>query len=351
MAYDGAAAIPQLLCWRASAPRAAVTTHKKPTAAFRFTLQRKSPLSAEQQLVAHFKIAVMMGDLQPGEQLPSVRQIEKDLGIGRNVVWRAYSKLAESGVITIENRRRAVVNTNNHSKQAAELVSVFGWLADDVLDRLRALRVHPQSFARFLSLRLQELDWFPRHLVFVECNKLQARRWAQEVSGIWDLPVPGIEIRALRDLPEPDRRQFRTVLTPLYHHDEVKEIFSDPLTNVVPLRLKWQSERIREWRALPPGSRMIFVLKRFECLGYGDPFARELNSLCPNLRVEVLSFKNSAQVKSLLKTGRFAAAFLSGSVREAVDQEVLESPLVVRDALRIDERSLAEARIRAGVVL
>lgn len=292
-----------------------------------------------------------MGDLKPGEQLPSVRELERDLGIGRNVVWRAYSKLAESGAITIESRRRAIVNSNNQSKQTAELVNVFGWMADDVLDRLRALRIHPQSFCRFLSLRLQQLDWFPRHLVFVECNKLQAGRWSQEISAIWDLPVPGMEIGAVRELPEPDRRQMRTILTPLYHHDEVRDLFPDPLTRVVALRLKWHEERIREWRALPAGSRMVFVLKRFECLGYGDPFAQELNSLCPNLRVEVVSFKSSAQVKSLLKTVRFARAFLSGSVCEAVDAEVLESPMVVRGALRIDERSLAEARVQAGVVL
>src|SRR4029077_306756 len=73
---------------------------------FKFTLQKESPVSPEQQLVANVKIAIMLGALKPGEKLPSVRQLETQLGIGRNVVWRAYSKLAESGALTIENRRR-----------------------------------------------------------------------------------------------------------------------------------------------------------------------------------------------------------------------------------------------------
>src|SRR6266481_9867544 len=137
---------------------------------FKFTLQKESPVSPEQQLVANVKIAIMLGALKPGERLPSVRQLETHLGIGRNVVWRAYSKLAESGAITIENRRRAIVNFTNHSKQSAQLVQVFDWLAKDVIERVRALRIHPQSFQRFLSHRMQELDLLARDVVFVECN-------------------------------------------------------------------------------------------------------------------------------------------------------------------------------------
>ena len=111
---------------------------KKASALFKFALQRKSPITPEEQLIAHLKIAMMLGDLKPGEQLPSVRELENQLGIGRNIVWRAYSKLSESGAIILENRRRAVVNSTNQSKQAAELVQVFDWLTNELIERLRA---------------------------------------------------------------------------------------------------------------------------------------------------------------------------------------------------------------------
>ena len=324
---------------------------KKKSALFEFSLQHKSPMSPEEQLVAHLKIAMMLGDIQPGERLPSVRQLETHLGIGRNVVWRAYSKLAESGAITIENRRRAIVNFTNHSKQSAELVQVFDWLAKDVIERVRALRINPQSFQRFLSHRMQELDVLARDVVFVECNRIQAQVWSGEISQVWNLSVPGIEIRALRAMSAEGRGRFKAVLTPLYHHEEVQGLFQNPNTNVLALRLQWDGRKIREWRGLSSAARMAFILEKSECLGYGDPFARELNALCPNLRIEVIPFKNSSQVMTLLSSGKYCQALLSGAVLDSVDEEVRKSPRVVRHALSIDRKSLEEARIRAGVVL
>ena len=324
---------------------------KKSSAMLKVALQRKSPISPEGQLIAHLKIAMMLGDLKPGEQLPSVRQLETRLGVGRNVVWRAYSKLAETGAITIESRRRATINTTNQPEKAAELVQVFDWLAKDVIQRLQALRINPQSFQRFLSHRIQQLDLLARDVVFVECNHLQAQLWSGEISELWDLHVPGLEIRALRALPAEERSRFKTVLTPLYHHEEVQALFQNPNTNVVALRLQWDRGKIREWRSLPSRSRIAIVLEKSECLGYGDPFAHGLGALCPNVRIEVIPFKSSAQVKALLASGKYAHALLSGAVLESVDEKVRGSPRIARHALGIDRRSLEEARIRAGVVL
>ena len=324
---------------------------KKASALFKFALQRKSPITPEEQLIAHLKIAMMLGDLKPGEQLPSVRELENQLGIGRNIVWRAYSKLSESGAIILENRRRAVVNSTNQSKQAAELVQVFDWLTNELIERLRALRLNPQSFHRFLAHRIQQLDLPARDVVFAECNQLQARHWSNEISQAWNVPVPGIEIRNLSSNSGDERGRFKTVLTPLYHHEEVQSLFQSPNTKVLALRLQWDHSRIREWRALPAGSRMVFVLEKSECLGYGDPFARELNALCPNIKIEVIPFKSSSNVRNALKSRKYVQALLSGPVLESVDEDIRNSPVVVRHALKIDRNSLEEARIGAGVVL
>ena len=96
---------------------------------------------------------------------------------------------------------------------------------------------------------------------------------------------------------------------------------------------------------------MAFILERSECLGYGNPFAKELNLLCPNLSIEVVAFENSQQVKNLIGSGRYARALLSGRVQEAVDAPVVRSNKIIRDALGIDKQSLEEARVQAGIVL
>ncbi len=73
----------------------------------------------------------------------------------RNVVWRVYSKLAELGALTIVQRKRAVVSSNADPSRASELVAVYDWLGRDFLDRIRAFRVNPQSFLRYLDHRLR----------------------------------------------------------------------------------------------------------------------------------------------------------------------------------------------------
>jgi GntR family transcriptional regulator len=326
-------------------------SQRRASSPFKFTLQKESPVSPEQQLVANVKIAIMLGALKPGEKLPSVRQLETQLGIGRNVVWRAYSKLAESGALTIENRRRAIVNSHSRREEAADLIKVFDWLARDVIERIRALRINPQSFQRLLNYRIQELDLEFKDIVFVECNEIQAEIWSNEISQVWGLPVTGMVIRSLRAIPEEERAKFKTVLTPLYHYEDVSELFLNPYTRTIALRLKWDRERIREWRALPEGSAMAFILEKSECQGYGDPFGRELKMLCPNLQIQVIPFKNSSQVRSVLNSGKYARAFLSGPVLEAVDEETRKSPRIVRRALRVDPDSLKDAQIQAGVIL
>ena len=49
-------------------------------------IRQDSPLSPEQQLVSQLKLAIMLGELKPGQTLPSVREMEGLTGLGRNVV-------------------------------------------------------------------------------------------------------------------------------------------------------------------------------------------------------------------------------------------------------------------------
>ena len=337
-----------LLQFQTRKPSSGSASEKEAYSRFAFEPQPGSPIPPEQQLIAFFKIGIMLGAFQPGDKLPSVRQLEQQVGLGRNVVWRAYTKLAECGAITIENRRRAIVNRSFNPEQASQLIAVYDWLARDVLDRVASLRLNAESFVRFLNLRIQQLDLYD--VIFVECNQLQARAWSSDISQAWELSVPGLDIQSLRQMPEESRR-FKAVLTPLFHYDEVSALFQNGYTRVLPLRLAWNPDRIEELRRMPKRSRMAFILERAECLGYGSPFAKELNVLCPNLAIDVVAFEDSRQVKNVIGSARYVRALLSGRVLEAVDAPVLRSDKIIRDALGIDKQSLEEARVQAGIVL
>lgn len=55
---------------------------------------------------------VRSGDLPPGAELPAVRGFARELGATSSTIVRAYRHLADAGVITLADRRRAQVATD-----------------------------------------------------------------------------------------------------------------------------------------------------------------------------------------------------------------------------------------------
>jgi GntR family transcriptional regulator len=62
-------------------------------------------LAPFQQIMDQFRNLIERGELQPGETLPTVRQLAGDLGVAPNTVARAYAELQEEGWLTCEGRR------------------------------------------------------------------------------------------------------------------------------------------------------------------------------------------------------------------------------------------------------
>lgn len=54
--------------------------------------------------------AIARGELQPGEPLPSVRQLAADLSVNMHTVAKAYSQLKDEGFVTVHRKKGAVVN-------------------------------------------------------------------------------------------------------------------------------------------------------------------------------------------------------------------------------------------------
>ena len=64
-----------------------------------YEINSASRLPIYQQLVHQVREAIARGDLKPEEQLPSVRQLSRDLVINPNTVARAYTELEREGLL------------------------------------------------------------------------------------------------------------------------------------------------------------------------------------------------------------------------------------------------------------
>ena len=64
-----------------------------------FQLDTKSGVPIYRQIIEQVKYTIARGELEPGDRLPTVRQLAVDLSVNPNTVVRAYRELEIAGVL------------------------------------------------------------------------------------------------------------------------------------------------------------------------------------------------------------------------------------------------------------
>lgn len=90
-----------------------------------------------EQIVSQIKRRIVSGELAPGEMLPSIRALAKDLRISVITTKRAYEELEREGLIVTAAGRGSFVAERNAQ-----------WLREDVLRRIEE---HMQSIAELAA--------------------------------------------------------------------------------------------------------------------------------------------------------------------------------------------------------
>lgn len=77
-------------------------------------LDYKDPRPIYVQVSEKFKILILRGVLQPGEQMPTVRNLAMELSINPNTIQKAYSKLKREGLICTGKGRGNIVASSEY---------------------------------------------------------------------------------------------------------------------------------------------------------------------------------------------------------------------------------------------
>ncbi|ABW10797.1 transcriptional regulator, GntR family [Parafrankia sp. EAN1pec] len=64
-----------------------------------FSLDGRSPVAPYMQLVSQVRQALRVGYLEPGDQLPRIREVTESLAINPNTVLKAYRELEHEGLV------------------------------------------------------------------------------------------------------------------------------------------------------------------------------------------------------------------------------------------------------------
>ncbi|HZE95838.1 MAG TPA: GntR family transcriptional regulator [Planctomycetota bacterium] len=91
-------------------------------------LKIRKDIPAHRQVAAYLKAIIALGQISPGDQLPSVTTLASQIGAPSAEVRLAYQELAERGFVVAENSKWRV--SDEHAALADAAV------ADDICDRL-----------------------------------------------------------------------------------------------------------------------------------------------------------------------------------------------------------------------
>ncbi|HYO80408.1 MAG TPA: GntR family transcriptional regulator [Bryobacteraceae bacterium] len=120
---------------------------------FDISLDQSSGVPVYRQLIDRILMAIALGVLKPGDQLPTVRQMAVNLAINPNTVVRAYRELeirrvltTQQGVGTYVTREAPDVETDVRDRRLTQIALEFlakgaaeGYKPAELLERARLI--------------------------------------------------------------------------------------------------------------------------------------------------------------------------------------------------------------------
>ena len=128
------------------------------TGGFHFLLSPTSGAPLYRQLMDQLRVEIFSGRLLPGSMLPSVRQVAQELKINPMTVSKAYSRLADEGILErIPGQGMRVPMPSGDGRRHKALVTILPRLAEAVRDAAEA-GLSRSELLSVLEPLLEELD-------------------------------------------------------------------------------------------------------------------------------------------------------------------------------------------------
>jgi DNA-binding transcriptional regulator YhcF (GntR family) len=145
------------------------------------------------QLVTQVSLAILSGDLKPGERLPSTRELARRFSIHPNTVSAGYRQLAREGWVEYRHGSGVYIKSDSALPSTPEQI-----LDQHIAAFFRAVRELRLPAA---SIRQRVAEWItsppPDHFLLIDPDANAREVLLTEIRQVTDWPASGISIEKL----------------------------------------------------------------------------------------------------------------------------------------------------------
>lgn len=320
-----------------------------------FLIDRGGGISTYVQLKNQIKLARTNQDLLPGDELPSIRALALQVGVGAGVVRRAYRELSEMGLLRADRRKHVVARSALWTAPGRQpVVRAAIEQCDRLLGWTGEARLSAIALARLLLMRALAQETASCSYVFVDLCHAAAEEAARIVAGAWEIKIAGISMDDFANLSSADLRRLSAVLTNEHLYENVTKVVGEGTPSVFAVRMRPNKPLTERIRKLPARSRVLVVASNKDLPATGTALLRECERLFGTK--QCFQVEAGCDVPDLLAFVKaqqqpYRLILLFPYVWERTPVKIRRITRAVRVSVEPDLESLEDVRVAAGVLV
>ena len=175
------------------------------------------PLYHQIAEAVQFRIAI--GELRPGDALPTLRRASEDLGVNLHTVGRAYRELRERGLVETAGRggTRVIESALGTRLSAPDVAALDAFLERTVREARREHGLMITDLTHLLANWTGRASEAPPSVSVVECSERQCVEHAVEIESKWAVTAVPWPLDPAREPPP------GPIVATYFHYHEVRQ--------------------------------------------------------------------------------------------------------------------------------
>ncbi len=190
------------------------------------------------QIRKQIEYYITVGELRVGDRLPPIRELERQLGVNRHTIRRAYLDLEKRGLLRVRRGSGVTVAAGFSSAESRRRAPKIGELIDTTLKKAAAMGCPPIGFSKILKTKALELDHRYPSIAFVECSSPQANDLAMALETHLGQAVIGVDLNAAIKDESAVPESVRYVVVPAFHADQIQGVLRKRDVRILTVRVE-----------------------------------------------------------------------------------------------------------------